>query len=710
MKHISKIILSMLSVLFIASWVSCKEDSSHGEGEGSLSMKMNISLPVMGETIMRGEENNTDFLGDSCRVRVYNEKGLIRFYKGIQNIPSVLWLQAGDYRITAVTGDSVAATFKNGYYKGETNVTITAGESSNAVVTCKLMNTLVNVDYTDALKAVLSDCKVIVGSSKGELEFAGSTNDSIGYFMLPKNETSLQWTIMGTRENGTIYEQSGTLPNVKGGYQYTLKFDFNESEFNMGGAYFKLIVDESVVEKVDNIVITKRPDIVGNGFDIKDTHFFEYEKGEELSVWVNASSAISQLVVSCEAFTSLGMPANSLDFFALSSATIATWEGLGISHRYEYDSANDNSTAKITFAESFVRSLPEGDYKINIRVADMHAKEWNETLSISISNAVVLTENPIRSDIWSSKAILRGRLLRETTDEIFFSYREKNSSTWTTIPANLSEENLLTAQLTGLEAGKTYEYYVSAGAMKSAVTVEFTTESKFILPNAGFEEFHQPGKVLLIYGEGGSMWWDSGNHGSSTMNINITTQDFDIKHSGNSSIKMKSQFVGIATVGKFAAGNVFAGVYAGTDGTDGIIDMGRPFNTRPSQFKGYYRYETGAVDYSSTDLLPKGTNDIGSIFVAIGDWDAPFTVRTKESNRTLFDPNDPHIIAYGELNRDSNTEGDGMVPFTINLDYRATDRIPTYIIIVASASKYGDYFSGSSKSTMWLDDLELVYE
>jgi hypothetical protein len=173
---------------------------------------------------------------------------------------------------------------------------------------------------------------------------------------------------------------------------------------------------------------------------------------------------------------------------------------------------------------------------------------------------------------------------------------------------------------------------------------------------------------------------------------------------------MNSQFVGIATVGKFAAGNVFAGVYAGTDGTDGIIDMGRPFNTRPSQFKGYYRYETGAVDYSSTDLLPKGTNDIGSIFVAIGDWDAPFTVRTKESNRTLFDPNDPHIIAYGELNKDSNTEGDGMVPFTINLDYRATDRIPTYIIIVASASKYGDYFSGSSKSTMWLDDLELVYE
>ena len=37
------------------------------------------------------------------------------------------------------------------------------------------------------------------------------------------------------------------------------------------------------------------------------------------------------------------------------------------------------------------------------------------------------------------------------------------------------------------------------------------------------------------------------------------------------------------------------------------------------------------------------------------------------------------------------------------------DRAPKYIIVVASASKYGDYFIGGVGSTLWLDEMELIY-
>ncbi|MBQ7823022.1 MAG: PCMD domain-containing protein, partial [Bacteroidaceae bacterium] len=47
---------------------------------------------------------------------------------------------------------------------------------------------------------------------------------------------------------------------------------------------------------------------------------------------------------------------------------------------------------------------------------------------------------------------------------------------------------------------------------------------------------------------------------------------------------------------------------------------------------------------------------------------------------------------------------------TITLDYRSLDRIPTYIVLTASASKYGDYFAGSTSSVLYLDDMELIYE
>ena len=48
--------------------------------------------------------------------------------------------------------------------------------------------------------------------------------------------------------------------------------------------------------------------------------------------------------------------------------------------------------------------------------------------------------------------------------------------------------------------------------------------------------------------------------------------------------------------------------------------------------------------------------------------------------------------------------------FKLKLDYRSLTRKPTYIVVVASASKYGDYFTGGDGSTLWLDDLELIYE
>ncbi|MGL5273520.1 MAG: PCMD domain-containing protein, partial [Phocaeicola sp.] len=56
-----------------------------------------------------------------------------------------------------------------------------------------------------------------------------------------------------------------------------------------------------------------------------------------------------------------------------------------------------------------------------------------------------------------------------------------------------------------------------------------------------------------------------------------------------------------------------------------------------------------------------------------------------------------------------NYTTDGMIRFEIPIEY-FKNRKPTAIVLVASASKYGDYFSGSTSSTMWIDDFELIYE
>ena len=74
----------------------------------------------------------------------------------------------------------------------------------------------------------------------------------------------------------------------------------------------------------------------------------------------------------------------------------------------------------------------------------------------------------------------------------------------------------------------------------------------------------------------------------------------------------------------------------------------------------------------------------------------------------------PSIIAYGGIISQDNTtdnEGNtkGYVQFTIPLEYRSLKQ-PTYIVISGAASRYGDYFTGGLGSTLYLDELELIYD
>ena len=67
------------------------------------------------------------------------------------------------------------------------------------------------------------------------------------------------------------------------------------------------------------------------------------------------------------------------------------------------------------------------------------------------------------------------------------------------------------------------------------------------------------------------------------------------------------------------------------------------------------------------------------------------------------------MIAFGELKSNEAT-GSEYKQFKINLTYRDFFTHPKYILIVASASKYCDYFTGSTSSVMYLDECELVFE
>jgi hypothetical protein len=255
---------------------------------------------------------------------------------------------------------------------------------------------------------------------------------------------------------------------------------------------------------------------------------------------------------------------------------------------------------------------------------------------------------------------------------------------------------------------------VAVGDNVTSSTVSFTTEAASQMPNSSFEEGCTVGKAYCFYPEGGSMFWDSGNHGSTTANVNVTERSQEKVADGTYSLKMKSQNVVI----KFAAGNVFVGKYLATDVTDGVLGWGRPWTTRPAKLKGYLHYTSTPISATKLDNVSKGTADSGIIYIALVDgttktynnesW--PVIIKTKSSERSLFSKDDANVIAYGEKVLTETTSGDSMVPFEITLDYTVTNVKPSNIIVTCSASRYGDYFTGGDGSTLYIDGLELVYE
>lgn len=712
---------------------ACKEDIDIAGEQGTLQLSVGMSdkITVASRTLSNEEQTQ---LKQACKVRIYNETSLVRKYEGTDNVPSSIPLMSGTYSVRVTAGDSVAASFYQRFFEGNEEFTITKGQQSPVEVKCGIANTVLAFTWDESLKeAFEGDCQVTVTSATGELVYSSANADAKGYFSLPADNRKLTCKFTATKLTGGTYEQTTELTDAQPAtlYNMTCKYTATGQE-TTGGAWLTLSVDETPLsEETTTIGIKQRPVIV-----CKDADNIEYDLEQPMYLATNTkgtyylivstSSPLTGALLQNDRFTEFGVPANSMDLMNLGGKD-ASVEASGISLHAPNAIMETGGTWKIQFSEELIAKMTaqEGQVTTTLTATDKNGKQRMVTWNIVVSNATVATTEAIPYEIWTSKATLHGKVTGTLASTPKFQYRVKGSgSSWTTVDADLTESTF-SKEITGLTPGTTYEYQAMDGTQASTVTCEFTTETTFQPENASFEAVSDSSSIILIHGTGQSTWWDTGNHGSSTMNKNVTTPDTSVKHSGNQSLLLSSQFVGMGIIGKFASGNLFAGKYLDTEGTDGVLGWGRPCTSRPKALKVYVRYEPATVD-NGGDYIANGATDQGIIYVAIGDWAGqeanggtwPFVVRTKKASSLFSTEKGTYsgdgIIAYGEKTfEEAYNDGGNMKELTINLDYDnfgGNQRKPTSIIIVASASKYGDYFQGGDGSKMWLDDMELIYE
>ena len=701
--------MTLVSSLFVAS---CASDEGLGSDGGDGKLKLTVQLQS-DAVVTRAADSEAS---QDCKIQIYSSKGLVRQYKGLSAVPEDgIVLLSGDYHVDVTAGDSVPASFDKKYYKGSTPFTITKG-TTQAEVKCKIANAVVSATFDESITTMLSDYSLTVSNADGSLTFTEENVSQKGYFMMDSADDSLTYVLTGKRvSDGSEYSYKGAVKQPKGGFEYAMTVKYGNADLEeIGGAFIKVEVDEKEIVVYDNHTLTMPPAFSAEDFTFADGLINSPGDFQAMTLYVSCIPGLKSCTVSGSMMTAMGFDDGSYNLMNSNVQTILKEKGIDV----HYKESKQGDVVKgyiltMDIAANLLNSMPEGEYTMYFNATDNSGKTSMGTLNITATNAYVITQDAAVSNVNTYSATVTALIADATKSGYGIKYRKKGEANWTTATSTVQGSSI-TASLSGLTANTTYEYTAVTDGY-TAPSKTFTTLQALTIPNGDFESWSKSGDIQLIAPSTSEMFWDSGNHGAAYFGGNLTTPESTIKHGGNYSARLASKYVTV----KFAAGNLFVGKYLKTDGTNGVLGYGRPFAARPYALHGYVKYNPGTIDKVSSGApseCQKGNPDKGIIYVAMLDnttktydgeqW--PVVIKTKTNE--LFSKNDANVLGYGEWSSTSTTAGDGMIEFTIPITYTNMNVVPSNIVICCAASAYGDYFSGSTSSVMYVDDFELLYK
>lgn len=624
-----------------------------------------------------------------------------------------LKLKTGHYTAVATCGESLsegsAAAFDSPFYSDTETFVIKNGVSETLDMTLVLDAVKVTTKFSEEIRENFKSYVLTVSNGVSELVFSNldGTVDRDGYFAVTG---TLEWSLALTNNDGEVYETlTGSYEEVKPKQHYAISFRMAEKQPE-GGAVISIVVDDSMTEKVHDILldfsVKDKPEISAS-FSLDSPLSFHTGDASEKILYLNLKHPATSFLISHddEGLVAAGLP-EEVELVNASEEILSSLAGLGITA--------PSVTAEVLNPEidltGFFSSLPAGTYGFEIFVQNEAEGELLQEISFEVKPVV----ETLTANAWARFAYLSGRWLTEDQPEgLGFQYRTGDEE-WTNVDADVTvnaEAKTFEAELHGLAAGTQYEYRAVTAAFRENQPVQFTTETEQVLHNMSFDKWYMDGKAPMPNASADYKIWDSANPGSASFNIVPTTQETsNLAVTGENKSAAKLTTLSAPVVG-LAAGNIYTGIFEGTVGgiipSGAALEWGVLFSSRPLALKGFYDYRPVAIDVAKGPYADmEGQTDVGQIQFILTDWDAPFRIDT--SAGTFVDvENDGHIIAYASLDLGKT---DGYQPFTLELEYRDRTRTPKYIVIVAAASKYGDYFTGGVGSTLYLDEFSFVYD
>lgn len=458
----------------------------------------------------------------------------------------------------------------------------------------------------------------------------------------------------------------------------------------------------------------------------KDAQGFEalpfYEGQKEVVIEKDKNKAVEITCKLAQAMVSVNCSESFKTAFATYSCAVEGADAFIIPFvkdetRAAYVKSGQPLTIKVDFGEgsTFSQTITESAeaayyYKVNLDITEGNAS-FDVTVDQTIHQYDVTVKVPTKQDspdlktddirmdaskVWGQFAFLSGACnLEEITSPVQFRYKKKSDSEWTTIDA-VQEEGTknYSAKISPLDFGTEYEYYILCGD-KTGETCIFTTEPYVEIPNLNFDTWSQNGKNWYPNSDAANSFWATGNEGV-TLGGNSNSIGVEDSRSGLAA-QLQTVQVKVLIVSVKAAGNLFIGSYkTNTSNPASSVTFGRPYEgARPTKLSGYFKYQPGAT--MSSGSIPADrtlTSDECDIYIQL--WSGDETI------------GEGHFITNETVSEYTH--------FEIPVEYTVTNKRPDKITIVATSSRYGGYFDGTTVigqlaigSTLWVDDFELSY-
>ncbi len=404
-KYLSHALCVGLSLLGLAA---CSEDhfgAANGQGKIHLDVEVDQSYKSRADEALSISSND-------LKIRLTSSDGEVSEFASVSKFEAEHSFPVGSYLLEAYLNDATTEGFDCPYIYGAAEFDVVMDQTTQVNLTAALSNTLVKVNYSDAVSSYFEDFYVVLLSKSGKGVEYPADETRPAYLMPGKVEVLFYYQ---KQKDGDVRNKSCAEFTASAATCYSLNIDANGGTVDQASLTITfnddLETQELEVDLSDDLIAATAPEVMAEGFTDEAIAFVT---GDEYTGGALQFNAIARgklqnviLTTTNPTYVNANWPA-SVDLMSLSDAEIANFKSMGLSAVGLWKNPEQMAAIDLSGVVQKIR-LPKGTdngrVTFTLSVTDMNGKV-NETAPTLTLDAT------------------RGQISLQTLDEVLYDDTE----------------------------------------------------------------------------------------------------------------------------------------------------------------------------------------------------------------------------------------------------------------------------------------------